>query len=188
MKMPESGRIAAIVASATVLAGGLDAQERHRLDQMSYLTGCWAGQMGSLDMREQWSEAFGGVMTGTTRYFRDGESAGFEFALMVEDEAGVTLWPYPGGERSEHGFPLVRVDGESVFENLEHDFPVRIIYVQDGSDALRPRIEGSDGEARGWALRRVVCPGNSGDEKEARPPFDDRAPVTPGIQPRGVVG
>jgi Domain of unknown function (DUF6265) len=160
MKMKGIGGLTAMLTAAAGLATGLESQERHGLGQLSYLAGCWAGQMDSLDMREQWSEPFGGVMTGTTRYFRDGESAGFEFALLVEDDEGVTLWPYPSGERSEHGFPLVRVEGESVFENLEHDFPVRIIYVQDGPETLRPRIEGSDGESRGWALRKVACPGD----------------------------
>ncbi|MEM7415824.1 MAG: DUF6265 family protein [Gemmatimonadota bacterium] len=144
------------VFSAASLAS-LDAQERS-LDDVSFLAGCWAGTMGSLDMREQWSEAEGGVMLGTTRYFRDGRLADFEFAMMVEDDSGVTLWPYPRGERSERGFPLVRTDGEFVFENLEHDFPVRIIYVRDGETRLTPRIEGSDGEGPGWRLERVACP------------------------------
>jgi len=153
-----NGVLAVLTASA-ILATSTTAQEAYRLDDVAYLSGCWAGDMGSLDMREQWSEAHAGVMTGTTRYFRDGQSAGFEFALIVEDDKGVTLWPYPSGERSEHGFPLVSADGESVFENLEHDFPVRIIYVRDGADRLEPRIEGSDGESRGWSLRRVACPG-----------------------------
>jgi len=115
--------------------------------------------MGPLDMREQWSEAEGGVMLGTTRYFRDGGLADFEFAMIVEEGDGIVLWPYPRGERSEDGFPLVRTDGEYVFENLEHDFPVRIIYVRDGEHALTPRIEGRDGTGPGWSLHRVDCPG-----------------------------
>jgi hypothetical protein len=60
---------------------------------------------------------------------------------------------------SEHGFPLVSVDGEYVFENLEHDFPVRIVYVRVGEDGLEPRIEGLDGSGTGWSLNRAPCPG-----------------------------
>ena len=134
------------------------APERHPLETMAFLAGCWAGQMGSLDMREYWTEAEGGVMLWTTRFFREGRLADFEFGMLVEGEDGLTLWPYPRGERSEDGFPLVSTRGEYVFENLEHDFPVRIIYVREGEDALAPRIEGRDGTARGWALRRVSCP------------------------------
>ena len=134
------------------------AAQSHTLEEVSFLAGCWAGTMGSLDMREQWSEVEGGVMLGTTRYFRDGRLADFEFAMLLEQEGNVVLWPYPRGERSERGFPLVSTDGEFVFENLEHDFPVRIIYVRQGERRLTPRIEGSDGEGPGWSLERVACP------------------------------
>ena len=134
-------------------------QEAHGLEQISFLAGCWAGQMGSLDMREQWTEADGGVMLGTTRFFRDGALADFEFAMIVEEDETAVLWPYPRGERSADGFPLVRVDEEYVFENLEHDFPVRIVYVRVGDDALAPRVEGPDGTGPSWSLKRVGCPG-----------------------------
>jgi hypothetical protein len=150
------------LAIAVVALGGsltnLDAQRRFTLDDVSFLAGCWAGTMGSLDMREQWTEAAGGVMLGTTRYLRDGIVVDWEFGRLVQDERGVTLWPYPRGEISEHGFPLVRVEGEYVFENLEHDFPVRIVYVREGEDALHPRIEGHDGAGPNWSLRRSDCP------------------------------
>ncbi len=128
-------------------------------DAVTPLAGCWAGTMGSLDMREQWSEAEGGVMLGTTRFYRDGRLVDFEFGMISEQDGVVTLLPYPSGTRSEHGFPLVRFDEELVFENLEHDFPVRIVYAGVGGAELQPRIEGRDGETREWSLRRVGCPG-----------------------------
>ena len=81
--------------------------------------------------------------------------------MLFEREGVVTLWPYPKGVRSERGFPLVREEDGYVFENLEHDFPVRIVYVREGEDRLAPRIEGSDGQGPGWQLARVACPGPS---------------------------
>lgn len=125
---------------------------------VAFLAGCWTGGTGDVQMREQWSEPAGGVMLGTTRYVRDGRVVDFEFAALREVDGTVTLWPYPGGERSAHGFPLVSADGDVVFENLAHDFPVRIVYRPDGVDRLAPRIEGADGEVREWELRRVPCP------------------------------
>jgi hypothetical protein len=147
----------ALVALAGSLTN-LDAQRRFTLDDVSFLAGCWTGTMGSLDMREQWTEAAGGVMLGTTRYLRDGVVVDWEFGRLLQDESGVTLWPYPRGVMSEHGFPLVHIEGEYVFENLEHDFPVRIVYVREGEDALHPRIEGRDGAGPDWSLRRSECP------------------------------
>ena len=143
---------------AIALSAPLTAQERYALQDVSFLSGCWEGQIGSLDMREQWTEAAGGVMLSTTRYLQGGAVVDWEFGRIVEDADGVTLWPYPKGVISEHGFPLVSAAREYVFENLAHDFPVRIVYAHDGEDALRPRIEGRDGDGRGWSLRRVDCP------------------------------
>jgi hypothetical protein len=126
---------------------------------LAFLSGCWAGRMGPLDMREQWTEAHGGVMLWTTRFFREGRLADFEFGMVVEEDGVPVMWPYPRGSRSEHGFPLVSTDAEYVFENLEHDFPVRIVYARDGENGLSPRIEGRDGGGTGWTLERVACPG-----------------------------
>lgn len=133
-------------------------RDRSSIRTVAFLAGCWAGGAGDVEMREQWSEPVGGVMLGTTRYVRDGRVVDFEFATLGEVDGAVTLWPYPGGQRSTHGFPLVSADGEVVFENPAHDFPVRIVYGPDGVDRLAARIEGADGEVRGWDLRRVSCP------------------------------
>ena len=152
-------RLALISTAGLSLAHPLGAQERYTLDDLSFLSGCWAGRMGSLDMQEQWTESAGGAMLGTTRFLRGGAVVDWEFGRIVEDEQGVTLWPYPKGVISQHGFPLVDTEAEYVFENLEHDFPVRIIYVRTGEDVLTPRIEGRDGNGTAWSLRRVDCPG-----------------------------
>lgn len=160
MMQSRAARPALVSATVLLMLGPVPVRgQAPSIDAVAFLAGCWAGEMGNLEVREQWSEAEGGVMLGTTRYFRDGRLADFEFAMIVEGEEGVTLWPYPGGERSEHGFSLVSSDEGSVFENLLHDFPVRIVYARGGAGELLPRIEGRDGEGRGWRLEPVACPG-----------------------------
>lgn len=149
------------VMAAVILAwrgaGDVHAQQTRTLSDVAFLAGCWEGRMGSLRMMEQWTEAEGGMMLGTTRFLRDGEVVDFEFGRLEQGDDGVMLWPYPRGVISEHGFPLVRAEGEIVFENLEHDFPVRIVYARIGQDRLEPRIEGRDGSGTGWSLMRVPC-------------------------------
>jgi hypothetical protein len=145
-----------VLTAPTVVAGQ---SERLSIDHVSFLAGCWAGTMGMLDMREQWTELEGGVMLGTTRYYREGQLADFEFAMLSDVGGVATLHPYPKGERSPRGFPLVAVGEEYVFENLEHDFPVRIVYARSGEAGLNPRAEGPDGTGPRWALHRVPCPG-----------------------------
>lgn len=142
-----------------VVPVGTAAQGAVSMDALDVLTGCWEGGMGSVEMKEQWSDGVGGTMLGSTRYFRDGALVDYEFARIEETDTGLVLWPYPRGERSPRGFVLVATGEEIVFENLEHDFPVRIVYRPIGDDRLAPRIEGRDGNGRGWELRRADCPG-----------------------------
>jgi hypothetical protein len=146
--------LALVLATSTCVSG----QTTTSIEDIAFLTGCWAGDFGGLELREQWSETEGGMMLGTTRFFREGKVVDFEFGMFVEDEDGLALWPYPQGERSADGFPLVSAGAELVFENLEHDFPVRIVYRRDGADTVRPRIEGRDGQTREWYLTRIECP------------------------------
>jgi len=134
-------------------------QEAPALSDVAFLSGCWRGTMGSQEVREEWSDEAGGVMHYSTRFLRDGAVVDWEFGRIVFEAGTVVLWPYPRGQRSADGFPLVRAREELVFENLEHDFPVRIVYRRDGARDLYPRIEGSDGEMREWSLSRVQCPG-----------------------------
>lgn len=146
---------------ALVLAAALPTRAlgQHSMSDLSALVGCWKGGTGAVDMREQWSDSDGGAMLGTTRYLREGVLVDWEFARILQSDSAIVLWPYPKGEQSPRGFSLVETGSDLVFENLEHDFPVRIIYRVVDSDHLAPRIEGPDGEGRGWELRRVPCSG-----------------------------
>ena len=61
--------------------------------------------------------------------------SGLSFVAMVQHNA------------SEVGFRLITLDSAgAVFENLEHDFPTRVIYRPLGNDSLFARIEGKRGE------------------------------------------
>jgi len=109
-----SARLLPVAIAALVLtpAGGA-AQESYTLEDVSFLTGCWVGDMGSLILEEQSTAAQGGVMLGTTRFIRDGTVVDWEFGRMVEEDGVVTLWPYPRGTISTDGFPLVRAGQSS---------------------------------------------------------------------------
>ena len=98
------------------------------------------------------------TMLGVTRYIREGRTTQFEFTRLHADESGVYLTPYPGG-RSSVSFRLVSSrDGEAVFENLEHDFPKRIIYRGTDDGGLMARIE-DEAQGREWHMPRTICGG-----------------------------
>jgi hypothetical protein len=56
--------------------------------------------------------------------------------------------------------PATGVAGEVVFENLQHDFPQRIIYRSLSGDRLAARIEGVRGgllKGIDYPMKRVNC-------------------------------
>lgn len=171
------GRVAASLA-ATVLALGCAGAGGPRevaldplvirdrspspLQPVSFLAGCWRGESasGGTLIEERWTPAGGGVMLGTTRYSREGEVVGWEFAHLGTDGSVILLTPYPGGERSEHSFRWTGGGpGRAVFEAPEHDFPKRITYEVTDEGGLRVSIDGGAGdpEPRSWTLRTVPC-------------------------------
>ena len=150
--------LAVLLVPALIAPLGAQAQESFTLGDVAWLAGCWTGDTGTVQLREHWTEAQGGVMLGSTRFFRDGAVVDWEFGRIHAEGDGVVLWPYPRGSMSEHGFRLVRASPALVFENLEHDFPVRIIYTPTGTDALAVRAEGADGRGQQWSATRTQCP------------------------------
>lgn len=131
------------------------------LTPTAFLAGCWRGTFldGATVIEERWTEPEGGLVLGTTRYFRAGRAVDFEFSLLRADAEGPFLLPHPRGSASEHPFRLTaHGPGELVFEAPEHDYPTRILYTRTG-DRLEARIDGGadDAEPRRWTLQRVEC-------------------------------
>lgn len=135
------------------------------LAPVAFLGGCWRGgaSSGTTVIEERWTSPAGGVMLGTTRFLRDGEAVGFEFGHIRAGAEGVVYTPYPGGERSPHGFRLTTAaPGRAVFEAPEHDYPRRILYSLGPDGGLDVRIDAGAGDPspRGWSLRSVPCGGS----------------------------
>jgi Domain of unknown function (DUF6265) len=152
----------AALAAALICAPRAVAQQaaaENPLAALSFMAGCWRGEMGpGAALEENWTAANTNVMLATARYLRNGRTTGFEFSRIHADSARVTLRPYPGGEASD-SFPMARSGpGLAVFENLAHDFPKRIIYRRVDARTLAIRIEGDqDAQAQEWTMARVAC-------------------------------
>ena len=96
----------------------------------------------------------GGMMLGMSRTVKQGRTVEFEFMQIRTTDAGSLAFIAKPSGQDEATFPLLRLsDTEAAFENLQHDFPQRIIYRRDG-EKLRARIEGM----RNGAIRAVEFP------------------------------
>ena len=133
-------------------SGSLSAQT---MTDLNFLAGNWTGSQGGASMQEIWTSSSGGILVGLHKdVFPNGRSS-FEFLRIVETEKGITYLASPGGSKPTP-FPLKEVnDKKAVFENLDHDFPQRIIYELQ-SDKLMVRIEDASGEkGKGWVWTKT---------------------------------
>lgn len=128
-------------------------ESRHRLETLSWLAGCWAGDDEGTHYEECWLHPQGGMMLGLNRTVSS-NGVQYEFLRIVaDDESGIAYLASPGGA-PEVAFQLRSLEnGVAVFSNPEHDFPQRITYVFDGADGLKARVEANQGgEWRGFEL------------------------------------
>jgi hypothetical protein len=131
-------------------------QEKPGIAALEWMAGFWVGVEHGIRMEEFWMRSAGGVMLGL---HRDIDSAGlvwFEYLRIEATQSGIVYVASPQG-RGPTVFPLKETSrGRAVFENLEQDFPQRIIYRLE-DDGLHARIEGlEDGKvkAREWVWKK----------------------------------
>jgi hypothetical protein len=131
------------------------------VDTLQWLAGCWAAVGGEAGSGEQWLAPAGGTMHGVGRTVKRGQTVEWEFVTIREVTPGQLAYVAKPHNQSEASFALLRQGPEeAVFENLEHDFPQRIIYKMDGRDRLNARIEGTvQGKLKGrdFPLQRTDC-------------------------------
>lgn len=123
----------------------------------NWMVGTWSMVQDGVTTRETWLPPLGGAMAGATVTADTSKPASIEFASITTGKDGLIYTAVVNGQPPT---AFVRKSGSSaelVFENLEHDFPQRVIYRQCGND-LCARIEGlMNGklQAMDWRYRRV---------------------------------
>jgi hypothetical protein len=91
---------------------------------------------------EQWMSPAGTSILGIGRTVKSGKTAGWEYMRIEERTEGIYFVSRPHENKDETAFKLIESKGgRFVFENKDHDFPQRVIYVINRS-ALTGRIEG----------------------------------------------
>lgn len=132
-----------------------NAQDSDLLSPVKWLAGCWSADGGEPGSGEHWMPAAGDTMIGIGRTIKNGKTVDYEFLQLKRGANGkLAFVALPSGQK-EASFPLLSAHpDEVIFENLEHDFPQRIIYRREGSDRIKARIEGM----RNNKLRAVDFP------------------------------
>jgi len=130
------------------------------VDRLGWLAGCWQRDFGERRYHEQWMKPEGGTMLGMSRTVSGGKTVEHEFVQIREQDGGVFYIAKPSGQEGA-SFRLVEIgERAAVFENLEHDFPQRVIYRLEADRRLAAAIEGTQGGKTrrvDFPMRRVPC-------------------------------
>jgi len=159
--------IGALLPSSARTAGTAD------LSALAWLAGSWGSDDGKTQTEEHWIAPKGGSMLGLHRDVRGDRTVSFEFLRIEAKPEGTVYIAMPQGGPAT-SFKLVERRGASsdrlpepggqkraVFENLEHDFPQRVLYWLSEDGALHARIEGVQGgktESEEWTWRPLPSP------------------------------
>ncbi len=152
--------IALTLAAVATAAATYSPPQGGSLDRLGWLAGCWELQRGARRTLEMWMPPEGGLMLGASRTSMNGTVREFE-QLRLKSEGGRLVYTALPSGQAETSFSSTEVsDSGFTVENLQHDFPQRIIYRRRGADSLVARIEGpGPGGTRGFdfPMRRRAC-------------------------------
>src|SRR5687767_8642519 len=149
-----------LVAATLVISSVAASSQTARIDQLSWMAGCWRMEAGNRIIDEMWMAPAGGVMLGTGRTVANGRSVAHEFMQVREQGPEIVFIARPSGQAEATFTRTKSGTREVVFANPTHDFPQRVIYRMRG-DMLVGRVEGTEnGEERSaeFPMRRVACP------------------------------
>lgn len=144
--------IVLLLTATPVLAG-----ETAAVADLAWMSGAWIQETPGQTVREVWLPPHQGAMAGLSQTHRPGKPVSTEFNTITDGPTGVVFTAMFAGQSPTPFVLKPGAPGEAVFENLDHDFPQRVIYRRCGKD-LCARIEGMiDGAVEGmdWRYRRL---------------------------------
>lgn len=122
-----------------------NANQNAGIEQLEWISGCWVLDDGKQRTEETWMKPAGKSMVGMSRTVAAGKTVHFEQIQIREVNGQLAYIVALGMGVKPTAFKLARNSAnEVVFANREHDFPQRIIYRRESTDALFARIEGAE--------------------------------------------
>jgi len=117
------------------------------ITDLSWMAGAWQTAPGGRgQIEEYWMAPAGGTMLGTSRTVAGDKTVEFEFLRIEQRGSEIYYVASPGGRCPATDFKLTRLSNqEAVFENPQHDFPKRIIYVKGSDGSLTASIDAGEG-------------------------------------------
>lgn len=145
------------IAISTLVVSPVSAQG---IADLSWLAGCWSHERGESGSMEMWTAPAAGTLFGVSRTVKNNQTVAHEFMQIRTVDNELVFIAQPSNQ-PEGRFRAVQSSAiEVVFENLQHDFPQRVMYRRTSNDSIHARIEGMrDGKLHGieFPMKRLNC-------------------------------
>ena len=147
----------AALAHASIARQSTEPSTAKGLDQLAWMVGSWSAENGGTAVEEHWTPARGNTMLAVGRTTRGARTVFYEFLRIEQTPGAITYHAAPKGRSPATPFTMIEMTSDRVvFENPQHDFPVRITYWREGPDGMGAKIEGKDGQrAESWVFKRA---------------------------------
>ena len=145
-----------------------EARPASALAPLSWLEGCWRGNVNNHEFREHWLPLRGDLLVGISHTVADGKTVGYEH-LRIENRADGAYYVAAPPGAAETAMKLEKTTAEGaittfVFANPKLDFPRQLSYRREIDGwlyaTLDGKVNGADRQVI-YPMRRVDC--ESGD-------------------------
>jgi hypothetical protein len=134
------------------------------IESLSWVTGCWQGDVNGREFREEWLPLRGGMLVGISQTVMQDKTLDFEYLRLETRPDGVYYVAVPSGT-SETAFRLTSIapdaaDTVFTFSNAGDQFPQRIVYRRNPKGWLYAHVEGKlNGEEKRiiYPMQRIDC-------------------------------
>ena len=136
-----------ILLSSIFLLSACSTNEETEINSLKWMLGKWQSSTEEGVLYEEWKKVNDSTYSGHAYAITpEGDTTFSETAEITKNNGAIT-YSVTVNEESTTDFALVDNQERAVFENVDHDFPQRIIYQKLAKDSLFARIEGTvDGE------------------------------------------
>jgi hypothetical protein len=150
-----------LTAALVAFTGTVHADDVARVNQFSWMTGCWSLSGDGNVYEEVWLSPTGNNMLGVSRRMTEGYTREFEYLRIVTSGGGgFDFIQQTKGEPPVKFNMLENKGTRVVFDNPDNVFPQRISYEFKAPDQLIARYEGKNNgmpAAINFPMKRKSC-------------------------------
>lgn len=138
---------ASFICTSIFLFQSCSTDKNLELSSLKWMLGNWESKTEEGTLFERWEKLNDSTYDGHAFAISvDGDTTFSENAKVILRN-GQLIYSVTVNNEETTDFTLVDIEEQAVFENINHDYPQRIIYKKMASDSLFARIEGTvDGE------------------------------------------